>query len=130
MNLGRWDYLVNYDKRWTTFEITSALALACQEMVKHKGNKNFSKNLWDLVVPIFANQPFQSKRNNTTNNFHESHLTALKVNIMSIFSKLRDSVTLTVVISLLTKLLNILRDESTLELQVEYINQWPDVISK
>ena len=48
LNLGRWEFLVNFDKRWQSFEITSAIALACQELVKHKGNKKLSKNLWEI----------------------------------------------------------------------------------
>lgn len=46
--MGRWDFLINHEKRRTTFEITSAIALACQEIVKQKGNKKLSKNLWDI----------------------------------------------------------------------------------
>lgn len=48
LNLGRWDFLINLDKRWPSFEITAAIALACQEIVKHKGSKKLSKNLWDI----------------------------------------------------------------------------------
>lgn len=48
LNLGRWDFLVNLDKRWATFEITSAIALSCQEIIKQKGTKKLPKNLWDI----------------------------------------------------------------------------------
>lgn len=48
LNLGRWEFLINLDKRWITFEITSTIALNCQELSKHKGTKKLSKNLWDL----------------------------------------------------------------------------------
>lgn len=40
--------MIGYEKRWTTFEIMSATALACHEIVKNKGSKKFSKNLWDI----------------------------------------------------------------------------------
>lgn len=53
LNLGRWDFLINHEKRRTTFEITSAIALACQEIVKQKGNKKLSKNLWDIGKIMF-----------------------------------------------------------------------------
>ncbi|CAH0550288.1 unnamed protein product [Brassicogethes aeneus] len=145
LNMGRWDFLINFDKRWSTFEITAAIALACQEVVKHKGAKAFSKNLWDLcknffysnvlinniflVLPIFANQPSQSKRGNSGANFQEPQITNMKLNMMSIITKLKDSMGLTVIISVLAKIYNVLKDEPTLELQVEYANQWPDVIS-
>ncbi|KAJ8928548.1 hypothetical protein NQ314_018886 [Rhamnusium bicolor] len=123
LNLGRWDFLINHDKRWTTFEITSAIALACQEIVKQKGNKKISKSLWDIVLPVFATSTSQSKRSN----YHD--ISNIKSNLVSIFFKLKDSWCLTVVISLLTKLFNILKDESSLELHVDYANLWPNVIS-
>uniref|UniRef100_A0AAR5NXE3 INTS8 TPR repeats domain-containing protein n=1 Tax=Dendroctonus ponderosae TaxID=77166 RepID=A0AAR5NXE3_DENPD len=53
LNLGRWEFLIAYEKRWTSFEIMSAVALACHEMVKNKCNKKFSKDLWDIGKSIF-----------------------------------------------------------------------------
>lgn len=49
---------------------------------------------------------------------------------MAIFAKLRDSTVLTVVISMLARLHNILKDESGLEVQADYVILWPAVISK
>lgn len=48
LNLGRWEFLANFDKRWPSFDITSSIAVACQDLVKHKGSKKISKNLWDI----------------------------------------------------------------------------------
>jgi integrator complex subunit 8 len=132
LNLGRWEFLVNFDKRWPSFEITSAVALACQELVKHKGNKKLSKNLWEIVLPIFSLPPQQSKRGNSGSSvFHDAQvqITNLKNSIMAIFSKLRDATVLTVVISMLARLHNILKDETSLEVQVDYVILWPAVIS-
>ncbi|KAG5899842.1 hypothetical protein JTB14_012313 [Gonioctena quinquepunctata] len=125
LNLARWDFLINLEKRWTTFEITSAIALACQEIVKQKGSKKLSKNLWDIVLPVFVLNPSQSKRN--TSGYND--MSNLKSNLVAVFFKLKDSWCLSVVISLLTKLFNILLDESGLELQVDYANLWPAVVS-
>ncbi|CAH1117237.1 unnamed protein product [Phaedon cochleariae] len=125
LNLGRWEFLITLEKRWATFEITSAIALACQEIVKHKGTKKLSKNLWDLVLPISASHLPQSKRNNPAFN----DMSNLRSNLLSVFFKLKDSLCLAVVISLLTKLFNILKDESSLEVQMEYMNLWPAVVT-
>lgn len=54
LNLGRWEFLINFDKRWPSFEITAAIALACQELVKQKGNKKLSKNLWEIGTEILC----------------------------------------------------------------------------
>ncbi|XP_060527282.1 integrator complex subunit 8 isoform X2 [Cylas formicarius] len=125
LNLGRWEFLINYEKRWSTFEITSAIAQACHEVIKNKGIKKFSKNLWEIVLPVFAPNSSQSKRSNS--GYLDS--SNIKNNLMSIFFKLKDSWCLTVVISLLTKMFNIVKDETNLELQVDYANLWPSVIS-
>ncbi|XP_044263221.1 integrator complex subunit 8 [Tribolium madens] len=132
LNLGRWEFLINFDKRWPSFEITSAIALACQELIKQKGNKKLSKNLWEIVLPIFGHAPQQSKRGNSGNSvFHDAQaqITNLRNSIMAIFGKLRDSTVLAVVISMLARLHNILKDETSLEVQVDYVMLWPAVIS-
>ncbi|VEN57796.1 unnamed protein product [Callosobruchus maculatus] len=128
LNVGRWEFLINVDKKWAIFEITSAIALTCQEIIKQKGSKKLPKNLWDLVVPIFG-PPSQAKRSGT--GFVEpSNLTSsMKNNLVSVFFKIKDSMCLAVIISLLSKLFNILKDESSLDLQVDYVNLWPVTIS-
>lgn len=125
LNLGRWEFLINLDKRWITFEITSTIALNCQELSKHKGTKKLSKNLWDLVLPVFASTPTQSKRN--TSGFSDT--SNVKNNLSFVFFKLKDTWCLNVVISMLTKMFNILKDENALELQTEYSSLWPAAVS-
>lgn len=49
---------------------------------------------------------------------------------MSVLTRLREPTVLRIVISMLTRLYNVLRDESTLELQVEFLMLWPAVVSK
>jgi integrator complex subunit 8 len=85
------------------------------------------------VLPIFSLPPQQSKRGNSGSSvFHDAQvqITNLKNSIMAIFSKLRDATVLTVVISMLARLHNILKDETSLEVQVDYVILWPAVISK
>lgn len=48
LNLGRWEFLISFDKRWASLEISASIALACQELISHKGNKKISKTLWDI----------------------------------------------------------------------------------
>ncbi|XP_056638700.1 integrator complex subunit 8 [Diorhabda sublineata] len=124
LNLGRWEFLTNLEKKWTTFEIPSAVALACQELTKQKSMKKLSKNLWDLVLPMFVSTS-QSKRNNSgfNDNFN------VKTNVVAVFFKLKDTWCLTAVISMLTKMFNIIKDENGLELQTEYCNLWPATVS-
>lgn len=48
LNMARWEFLLGYEKRWTTFEVMSSVAATCHDMIKHKGAKKFSKDLWDI----------------------------------------------------------------------------------
>ncbi|XP_066143354.1 integrator complex subunit 8 [Euwallacea fornicatus] len=123
LNLGRWEFLVAFEKRWTSFEVMSAVAATSLEMVKHKGTKKFPKELWDIVLPAFAPNPSQSKRGS----YHDT--SNLKTNVLAIVMKLRDARCLTAVISMFTKLYNVFRDEANMELQVECMNLWPATVS-
>ncbi|CAH1998742.1 unnamed protein product [Acanthoscelides obtectus] len=128
LNIGRWEFLVNIDKKWAIFEITSAIAMTCQEIIKQKGSKKLPKHLWDLVVPIFG-PPSQAKRGGSGFVEPSTLTSSLKSNLVSVFFKLKDSMCLAVIISLLSKLFNILKDESSLDLQVDYVSLWPVTIS-
>lgn len=50
LNLAEWEYLAknNFQKRFRYLELTSAISLACLDVVQFKGNKKFSKECWDL----------------------------------------------------------------------------------
>lgn len=77
--------------------------------------------------------PTQTKRTNsgTQTVIHRDTLQSnAKLRLLSLFHKLRDSTALIVIISLLAKLYNILKDEASLELYIEYMTLWPAVISK
>ncbi|XP_050296923.1 integrator complex subunit 8 [Anthonomus grandis grandis] len=126
LNLQRWDFLISYDTRLATFDIVAAIAFCCHEIGKNKALKRFSrsfeKNLWDLVLPVFASN--QSKRGG---NYHD--VANLKANLTSIFLRLKDTWCLTIVISMLAKFFNIFKDETNVELQVDYLNLWPASVS-
>lgn len=85
-----------------------------------------------IVLPIFMS-PSQTKRSNTgtqTVIHRDTQSSNAKLRLLSLFHKLRDSTALTIIISLLAKLYNILKDEASLELYIDYMNLWPAVVSK
>ncbi|KAK9890977.1 hypothetical protein WA026_013315 [Henosepilachna vigintioctopunctata] len=142
LNLGKWEFLINFDKRRSSSEIASAIALTCQEWMKIKAKEeqeqrrgNDSKKmqlqlpkiLWDLVLPIFSST-FNQKRSNQGSVYQDVQLVSLKSNIMSLLSNLRDPTALSVMISMLTKLYNILRDSYKADQQilVEGMDWWPN----
>ncbi|KAL3287788.1 hypothetical protein HHI36_002251 [Cryptolaemus montrouzieri] len=146
LNLGKWEFLVNFDKRRSSLEIASAIACTCQEWVRNKMKEEqeqrrgleskkippfqLPKVLWDIVLPIFGLSSHQ-KRGNQGSVYQDSQLMNLKTNIMSLFSNMRDPTCLSVVISMLTRFYNILRDLSKADQQisVEGVDWWPAILN-
>lgn len=48
LNCEEWEYLCGLEKRWNYFEMSAAVAYACQDLTKYKGNKKVSRDMWDL----------------------------------------------------------------------------------
>ncbi|PSN35787.1 hypothetical protein C0J52_09481 [Blattella germanica] len=133
LNLGEWEYLTSLEKRWNYFEIAAAIAYACLDIAKYKGNKKVSRDAWDIVLPIFGPNAQQKRTSSgTTTLIHRdsptSSSTHTRSTLTNFLSRLRDGTALAVVISLLARLHNVLRDEPSLELSVDYAGLWPAVL--
>ncbi|XP_044746312.1 integrator complex subunit 8 [Coccinella septempunctata] len=140
LNLGKWDFLMNFDKRRSSSEIASALAFTCQEWVKFKMKEDqdlrrgidlkkmpppqLPKILWEIVLPTFTSFP---KRGNQGSAYQDSQLTNLRANVSSFFANVRDPTAFSVIISMLTRFYNVLRDMSKADQQiiVEGVDWWP-----
>lgn len=87
------------------------------------------------VLPIFGPSPQQKRTaSGTTTLIHRdspnNSSTHTRATLTLFLARLRDSTALAVVISLLARLHNVLRDEPSLELSVDYAGLWPAVVSK
>ncbi|XP_025832848.1 integrator complex subunit 8 [Agrilus planipennis] len=132
LNLTKWDFLSSFEKRWSYSEIASAIMTACQDLEKYKGFKKVAKDLWEIVLPAFSSAPLQTKRSssgNATVIHRDSPQSNSKATLMSFLPHIRDSTIFTIIISLLARLYNILRDETSLELHTDYLPLWPAVVS-
>lgn len=154
LNCGEWEYLCGLEKRWSYFEMPAAVSYACQDLVKYKGSKKVSRDMWDLVLPIFGPAPpagsqsvitgglqqqsgsLQAKRTSsgatTLVQRGDSPITGRTIGrsqLSSFLSGVRDATALSVCISMMARLYNVLRDEPNLELTVQNITLWPAVVS-
>ncbi|XP_031784985.1 integrator complex subunit 8 isoform X1 [Nasonia vitripennis] len=122
LNMAEWDYLTNLEKQWSCFEFAAALS----NVAKHKGQK-FPKDAWEMVLAaIRPNSHMQQKRSSGNSGSSGNSVSRdTLANISSTFSRLREVTVLNIAISLLARLHNILRDESSLELYTTYLNMWP-----
>ncbi|KAL0124939.1 hypothetical protein PUN28_006658 [Cardiocondyla obscurior] len=126
LNVGEWDYLTSMEKRWSYTEFASVISSVCQDIVKYKGTRKFPRDAWDMILTAFGPTRDQSqKRNSSGSNSSSSTLKDIAANIALTLTRLREPTVLTVVISLLARLRNVLRDESSLELHTQYLSLWP-----
>lgn len=126
LNMGEWEYLATLKKRWSHCEFSSAISVVCQEVVKFKGSKKFPREAWDMVLLAFGpNRDQPQKRSSSGAGGSGSSNKDLLASISATLSRLREPTALTIVISLLARLHNVLRDEASLELYAQYLALWP-----
>ncbi|XP_046611926.1 integrator complex subunit 8 isoform X1 [Neodiprion virginianus] len=129
LNMAEWDYLTTIEKRWSYSEFAAAISTVCQDIVKHKGSRKFPREAWDMVLAVFgpgSQQP--QKRSNSGSSGSSASRDAI-IAVSGALSRLREPTALTAVTSLLARLHNVLRDESSLELHTQYLNLWPAAVS-
>ncbi|XP_011300437.1 integrator complex subunit 8 [Fopius arisanus] len=126
LNMGEWDYLINLEKRWSHCEFSSAISIVCQDVVKFKGSKKFSREAWDMILLGFGpNRDQPLKRSSSGAAAGGSLNKDLLASISGTLARLREPTALNIVISLLARLHNVLRDEPSLELYTQYLTLWP-----
>ncbi|XP_077274442.1 integrator complex subunit 8 isoform X1 [Temnothorax americanus] len=126
LNMAEWDYLTSLEKRWNYTEFAAAISTVCQDIVKYKGTRKFPRDAWDMILAAFGPGRDQSqKRSSSGSNSGSSSSRDVATGIAHTFTRLREPMVLNVVISLLGRLHNVLRDESSLELHTQYLSLWP-----
>ena len=128
LNMAEWDYLTSLEKRWSYTEFAAAISSVCQDIVKYKGGRKFPREAWDMILAAFGpSRDLPQKRSNSGNSGTSAGSASRDViaSIGSTLSRLREPMVLTVVISLLARLRNVLRDETSLELHTQYLPLWP-----
>ncbi|XP_076239137.1 integrator complex subunit 8 [Calliopsis andreniformis] len=128
LNMTEWDYLTSLEKRWSYTEFAAAISSVCQDIVKYKGGRKFPREAWDMILAAFGPSRDQAQKRSSSADSGTSSGRASRDVIASIggtLSRLREPMVLTVVISLLARLRNVLRDESSLELHTQYLSLWP-----
>ncbi|CAL1677243.1 unnamed protein product [Lasius platythorax] len=127
LNMAEWDYLTSLEKRWSYTEFAAAISSVCQDIVKYKGTRKFSRDAWDMILVAFGpNRDQQQKRSSSNSGSSGSGVSRdIAASIAVTLTRLREPMVLTVVISLLARLRNVLRDESSLELHTQYLSLWP-----
>lgn len=119
--------------------VFSAMMMDLQQDAKNKGSMPRKREFWDLILPIFSNNnQMQSapnqKRNQHNRRSSESPVrfssTSMNISVFKQFlEKVRDPFVLTILLSMLSKMHNLLKDDSNMELSIENFHMWPLSIS-
>ncbi|XP_026812278.1 integrator complex subunit 8 [Rhopalosiphum maidis] len=124
LNVGEWEYLTK--RHYNCFKLPLAIAYTCLDVNKFKGTKKSAKEVWDLILPVFDygysatnKRPLDGDPQCTQNRVLSQS------DMMRVFLSLRDQNAIQIVLSLLAKIQNFLRDESAMELIMPFLNIWP-----
>lgn len=126
LNVGEWEYLTK--KHYNCFKLPMAIAYTCLDVNKFKGTKKSAKEVWDLVLPVFDYGYASSNKRPLDSDPQCVQNRVLNLNdITRVFMSLRDQNAIQIALSLLAKMQNALRDESSMELIMPYLNIWPAI---
>ncbi|XP_047540457.1 integrator complex subunit 8 [Vanessa atalanta] len=115
-------------------EAAAALCAACFELQRGKATRKFPRALWDYALAIYSNgsnAPVKRTAGGMPSHSRDAPNTAAEArNAFNAFlATLREPLAVSVMMSLLARIHNLLIDDSSLELVVEYTNLWPSNIS-
>lgn len=141
LNLNDWSGCTIPDPKAS---LITELCITFANMLEMQQDKNKSlptrkREFWDLILPIYSTNNQQQQNQNPKWNQHNrrssdspARFTANSVNV-SVFKqfldKLRDPFVITILLSMLSKMHNLLKDDSNMELSIENFHLWPPSIS-
>lgn len=143
LNINDWSSCVFPDiKMSLTIELCSIFASMMLDMQPEAKNKNSvprKRDFWDLILPIYSNSNQQQQSQNQKRSQHNrrssdspGRFSASTMNV-SVFKqfleKMRDPFVITILLSMLAKMHNLLKDDSNMELNIENFHLWPQSIS-
>uniref|UniRef100_A0A182MXX2 INTS8 TPR repeats domain-containing protein n=1 Tax=Anopheles dirus TaxID=7168 RepID=A0A182MXX2_9DIPT len=110
LNLNEWSALLmsTVDKRFPGVQLCAALSQAVLDIEKFKGTKKTNREAWEMVLPLFLNPPGSRQRQ-----------LAPDSPLMLLIPMLREPLVVSILLSLLAKLHNILRDEVNADLNAD-----------
>ncbi|XP_063616443.1 integrator complex subunit 8-like [Cydia splendana] len=113
--------------------VAAALCAACAELQRGKGMRKLPRRLWDHVLNTFNNSIGCQKRLKHTShhlslNYADHCIQNLRPYDL-VVQGLREPLAISVVLSLLAKIYNVLVDDPSMELVVEYTELWPNNIA-
>lgn len=144
LNLNDWaGCVINDTKMSLLVETCLIFANMMQDLHQDSKNKNplqRKREFWDFILPIFSlssqHQSTASMKSRNQQNRRSSDsparfsATSMNTSVFEQFlGKLKDPFLITILLSMLSKMHNLLKDDSNMELSIENFHLWPQSIS-
>ncbi|XP_013167151.1 PREDICTED: integrator complex subunit 8 [Papilio xuthus] len=114
-------------------EVAAALCAACLELQRGKATRKFPRALWDYALAVYcngSNGPVKRTSSGVASHSRDAPNSSEARNSFNAFlASLREPLAISVMLSLLARIYNLIVDDSSLELVVEYTTLWPSTIS-
>ncbi|XP_037077973.1 integrator complex subunit 8-like [Pollicipes pollicipes] len=132
LNVCEWDHLSELERRWSQVDLAALLATVCRELVNKGNNRKMSRDLWNAVIPMFlltGQQKRSAVGGSSAVQRDSPHGIMSRTQLTQFIQKVHEHTSLSVLTSLLTRLHNILLDDSTREMSLEHAVLWPTVVN-
>lgn len=131
LNINDWSSILILDRRIASqVEIAVAVANSLAEVDKSgKVSKKVHRDIWDMILAIFSTTNKGKQLGNNSNN-RNSPVLGISRNLQPFLQKIRDVKCFNFMISLISKIHNILKDDANSDMIVEYTNLFPATISE
>ncbi|XP_053601838.1 integrator complex subunit 8 [Plodia interpunctella] len=113
-------------------ELAAALCAACLELQRGKASRKFPRPLWDYALSVYSNGstgPVKRSASGMPSHRDGPNAAEARNSFNAFLATLREPLAISVMFSLLARLHNLLIDDSSLELVVEYTTLWPSNVS-
>lgn len=134
LNIRDWLYLSNMDNSGCGhIELCRLFSCVCKELPSVKNARKPARDLWEALRHIFTTSNQQNRGNSAARNsaIHRepNYAVVTKDAFIEFLKKIKEPAILSVLISVITKYYNILRDDISCEISSDYIALWPTTLS-
>ncbi|XP_023932902.1 integrator complex subunit 8 [Lingula anatina] len=132
LNIKDWDYLGNLENTNSGYvEFGRLLSLLCKELPNMKESRKAAREVWEVILQIFTTTE-QQKRSSSgapSSMKRESNLGLIsRAHFVQFIQRIKDPVVLSALVSCVTKLYNLLKNDLTSEISSDYVIMWPTAL--
>ncbi|XP_072013649.1 integrator complex subunit 8-like isoform X1 [Amphiura filiformis] len=134
LNSKDWMAVLNVDSKESYVQLCQLIAKACKDLPDLNESRRPARELWDTLTQIFSAGAAQVKRNISGRPVANIHRDSAKgLSPRSVFLRLVDQIQeplcLSILLSCIVRLHNLLKDDAAVELSHDYVVLWPSTIT-